>query len=74
VGFEADTPFRKYALKVSNRFNLVWASLSGSPLRISIHPGDPDLLLQVDLRRLVTRPWDFLGEEELMRSWAACAS
>ena len=73
VGFEADTPFRKCALKVSNRFNLIWASLTGSSLRISIHPGDLDLLLEADLRRLVDRPWDFLGEEALLKSWTACA-
>lgn len=54
VGFEADTRFRAAACRVWNRINL---SSSKGPLRFSIHPGDPDLLLGDDLEELIQRPW-----------------
>lgn len=54
VGFEADTTFRAAACRAWNRINL---SSSKGPLRFSIHPGDPELLLGDDLDRLIRRPW-----------------
>ena len=55
VGFEADTPFRALACRAWNRFNL---TVGGGPLRFSIHPADPELLLGDDLRRLLKHEWD----------------
>jgi predicted deacetylase len=48
AGFEADTRFRALALRTVNR---VCASLASAdrPLRIAIHPRDPELLLARDL-------------------------
>ncbi len=54
VGFEADTPFRAMACRAWNRINL---SSSKAPLRFSIHPGDPELLLGADLDELIRRDW-----------------
>ena len=54
VGFEADTPFRALACRTWNRINL---ASSNAPLRFSIHPGDPDLLLGGDLEELIQRDW-----------------
>ncbi len=61
VGFEADTPFRAFACRTWNRINL--ASSKG-PLRFSIHPGDPDLLLGEDLNELIGRDWTDLYYDE----------
>jgi predicted deacetylase len=44
VGFEADTTLRKYVLKVWNALNR-WNSSKKRPLRISIHPYDPEYKL-----------------------------
>ena len=54
IGFEADTPFRAFACRLWNRLNLGSAK---APLRFSIHPGDPDLLLGDDLDRLIRQDW-----------------
>jgi predicted deacetylase len=53
VGFEADTPMRQVALRASNRANETLATASGRPLRIAVHPHDPELLLRADLSRHV---------------------
>jgi len=52
AGFEADTPFRALALRGLNRAALAVAA-SGKPLRLAIHPRDPQLLLARDLERLI---------------------
>ena len=67
VGFEADTPFRAAACRVWNRINL----RSSKPLRFSIHPGDPDLLLGEDLESLIHRPWTDLYYAETLTSGPA---
>ncbi len=54
IGFEADTPFRAFACRLWNRINL---GSSKPPLRFSIHPGDPELLLGDDLRELIRQDW-----------------
>lgn len=54
IGFEADTPFRALACRLWNRINLARRS---RPLRFSIHPQDPELLLGDDLARLIERDW-----------------
>ncbi len=54
IGFEADTPFRALACRVWNRINL---ASSKTPLRFSIHPGDPELLLGDDLEELIRQDW-----------------
>lgn len=53
VGFEADTLFRKYTLRVFNAANVAMARLSGRPLRIAIHPQDLKHHLAADVARLV---------------------
>ena len=66
AGFEADTTFRRVTLRVWNGLNTLIAERSRMPLRISIHPRDLTLLLRADLKRLVSRPWTFTTEEEIM--------
>ncbi len=54
IGFEADTPFRAFVCRLWNRLNL---RSTRQPLRFSIHPGDPELLLGEDLERLLRQQW-----------------
>ena len=54
IGFEADTPFRAFACRFWNRLNLRSAR---QPLRFSIHPADPELLLGDDLEHLIHQQW-----------------
>ncbi len=63
VGFEADAPFRAFACRIWNRINL---ASSKKPLRFSIHPGDPDLLLSRDLDDLIGRDWTDLYYDEVV--------
>jgi len=63
AGFEADTTFREVSLRLWNGLNVVLAKRLRGPLRISIHPGDLDLLLQKDLDRMVRNPWRFVREK-----------
>jgi predicted deacetylase len=64
VGFEADTTFREISLRVWNGLNGYVARALRGPLRISIHPGDLDLLLRKDVKRMLEGPWQFVGERE----------
>jgi hypothetical protein len=66
AGFEADTTFREVSLRFWNGLNAVLAKTWKSPLRISIHPGDLDLLLAKDVERMVRKPWRFLREADVM--------
>ncbi len=68
VGFEADTALRKWALRASNAGNLALARAWGRPVRISLHPRDPELLLARDLERLLGRRWNFTTVEHVMGS------
>jgi len=52
AGFEADTRFRALVLRGLNRAALALAA-PGRPLRLAIHPHDPELLLARDLERLI---------------------
>lgn len=54
IGFEADTAFRAVACRLWNHVNL---RSSKKPLRFSIHPGDPGLLLGDDLDGLIRQDW-----------------
>ena len=45
AGYEADNLFRKLALQLLNPLNQSLAALLARPLRVSIHPYDPQLLL-----------------------------
>lgn len=54
AGFEADTRFRALVLRGLNRAALALAA-PGRPLRLAIHPHDPELLLARDLERLIGR-------------------
>lgn len=50
LGFEADTPARRRALRASNAINLAMARRTGRA-RLAIHPADGELLLAADLDR-----------------------
>jgi predicted deacetylase len=66
AGFEADTTFRQVSLRFWNGVNVALAWRVWGPLRISIHPGDLDLLLKADLEKMVADPWRFIRESEIM--------
>lgn len=66
VGFEADTPPRKAALRMSNAVNLEIARAWERPLRVSLHPSDLDLLLAGDVERLLHEDWNFVSVEDVM--------
>ena len=68
AGFEADTTFRQVSLRLWNGLNSVMAKRWGGPLRISIHPGDLDLLLAEDVGRMIREPWHFVSEAEVMEA------
>lgn len=55
IGFEADTWWRSVACRLWNRLNLRFGR---GPLRFSIHPADPELLLGRELAALIAEPWD----------------
>lgn len=63
VGYEADTPFRKYALRVTNAVGRRMARLQRRPLRIGIHPHDLELFLADDVLGIVAEGWEFLDTE-----------
>lgn len=56
AGFEADTVARATFLRGWNRIQVRLARLSDRPLRIGIHPHDPELRLASDLYRLLDQP------------------
>lgn len=49
IGFEADTPTRSVILRAWNKTNEWISRLLRKPLRVSIHPHDPELLLRAKL-------------------------
>lgn len=63
VGFEADTPARRRALRASNALNVGLGRWLGRPVRIGYHPTDLELLLQEDARQIARRPWRCLEVE-----------
>ncbi len=71
VGFEADTPFRAFACRTWNRINL---ATSSAPVRVSIHPHDPELRLADDLDKLIAARWSDLYYTELGNSLYADSS
>jgi len=48
VGFEADSAWQAFGLRLWNRLNLAWAG-PHRPLRLALHPGDLQLKLADDL-------------------------
>jgi hypothetical protein len=60
AGFEADTRLRALSLRALNRLALALAG-PDRPLRLAIHPRDPELLLAGDLGRLVAAVADGTG-------------
>lgn len=52
VGFEADTRFRAFVLRVLNGMNRFVARATRRPIRVAVHPHDFDLLLSRDLGHL----------------------
>jgi predicted deacetylase len=57
VGFEADSPLREVLLGHWNRLQLRRARRLGVPLRIAIHPQDPELRLGHQLRAVLGLGW-----------------
>lgn len=67
AGYEADTGFRRRALRVTNALARGLARATGRPLRIGLHPRDLELLLADDLLRdLAEGRWHFLTTAEAM--------
>ncbi|MDN3525265.1 polysaccharide deacetylase family protein [Halomonas sabkhae] len=64
VGFEADTRWREQALRTWNRLQIRQARRGEHPLRLGIHPYDPELRLAQDLQRLVAEPWQALRYDQ----------
>ncbi len=64
VGFEADTRFRAWACRAWNSVNLRSAGTE-RPLRLSIHPDDPELLLGEDLEQLLVEGGNALAYNDL---------
>ena len=50
IGFEADTPGRARVLRLINAIQLQLARWRERPVRVAIHPFDPELYLAADLR------------------------
>jgi len=61
VGFEADTALRERILRLWNGLQHRRARRRGVPLRIGIHPHDPDLRLGRELWSLLAEGWQSLG-------------
>ncbi|WP_201744994.1 polysaccharide deacetylase family protein [Aidingimonas lacisalsi] len=57
VGFEADTAWRERVLRQWNRTQVWQARRRNRPLRIGIHPYDPELRLAEDMQRLLAGDW-----------------
>ena len=51
IGFEADTPVRAWALRVSNQVNVLLGGALHRPVRVAVHPNDLGLALSSQLRR-----------------------
>jgi predicted deacetylase len=66
VGFEADTSFRQWSLRLWNQLNALLATGGVGPLRISIHPDDLDLLLSKDIRIMLQDGWTFISEADYL--------
>jgi predicted deacetylase len=66
LGFEADTPLRAHVLRAWNRRQLLRARREATPLRISIHPHDDELMLADDLRSLLGQSWQTLTYASLV--------
>ncbi len=67
VGYEADTGFRRQALRLTNGLARRIARISGRPLRIGLHPPDLELRLAADLRRDLADPeWRFVSTAETL--------
>src|SRR5690606_9554203 len=64
IGFEADTTLRKQILRLWNFLNAQVAS-GQRPLRISIHPNDPDLMLKHELWRALEQVTQTVNYSEL---------
>jgi len=60
LGFEADTPLRKFLVRSLNCLNWHYGMQFNKTIRVSIHPNDFDLLLARDLERVLTRFSAFL--------------
>ncbi|EAQ96565.1 polysaccharide deacetylase family protein [Congregibacter litoralis] len=66
VGFEADTRFRTGFLNIMNRLQCRHGRRRGLPVRIGIHPRDPELLLADALEQLLRQDWTALRYADLI--------
>lgn len=71
LGYEADKLWRAWAVRCFNHFNLV--RTGASPVRLSIHPHDLDLLLSRDLREHLAAMDSFVGYDMLLPDEAVLA-
>jgi hypothetical protein len=65
VGFEADTRWRRHALRALNALNSTLGRTLNRPLRIAVHPFDLDYCLADELRTLLRRPIRLMSYAEL---------
>jgi hypothetical protein len=65
AGFEADTRFRAAFLNIMNRLLCQYGRRRGLPVRIGIHPRDPELLLADALEQLLRQDWTALRYADL---------
>ena len=63
-GYEADTPWRAVFLSSFNGVNRALARVASRPVRLAIHPHDPDLRLAASLKRTVAM-YQAIDYEEL---------
>ncbi len=73
VGFEADTRLRAGVLGRWNRLQLRLARRRGRPLRIAVHPRDPELQLGQQLRAILGLGWTPLTYASLCPSEGSAA-
>lgn len=69
TGFEADTALRAGFLRCWNRTQVRRAGRTGLPLRIGIHPDDPQLRLAADLKALMEEGWRSIRYDEFGIPW-----
>ena len=72
LGYEADTVWRALAVRCFNHWNLM--RMGASPIRLSIHPYDLDLLLARDLREHLAAMDCFVSYQDLMPADIALAN
>jgi Polysaccharide deacetylase. len=65
TGFEADTKLRAAFLRRWNQYETKRAQKTDTPLRISIHPDDLDLMLRDQMEALFKISWEYISEDAI---------